>query len=191
MPTRAPTPGPGRRTARDHGVELVTRLPLFLSSYLPLFVILTVRFDQPAWLWWTCLGLVVGGVFSAVAVLRAVRKGPTTTLEVEEVRDAGAEAGGYLASYVLPFVTVSAPSGRDVVGYGIFLVVLVLIYVRSDLLQVNPAVYVLLRRLVRVRSTAGEEVYIIVRDRPRKGMQLSVRTFAGIHVATKEVVAGG
>jgi fructose-1,6-bisphosphatase/sedoheptulose 1,7-bisphosphatase-like protein len=68
------------------------------------------------------------------------------------------------------------------IGYGIFLLVLVVIYVRSELLQVNPVVYLLLHRIVKVTATSGEDVYVIVRERPRVGQVLSVRSFAGIRV---------
>jgi len=141
MNAGVPASGPGRRTGRDEAAELVTRLPLFLSSYLPLFVILAIRFDQPEWLWRVCAGLVAAGLLSVAAVLWAVRQGPVTSVRVDSVRDAGAEAGGYLATYVLPFVVVAMPSARDMVGFAIFLFVLAIIYVRSDPLQVNPAIY--------------------------------------------------
>lgn len=177
--------GPGRRTVRDEVAELVTRIPLFLSSYLPLFVIFAVRFDRPEWLAWICAGFVVAGLLAVAAVLWALRRVPTTTVRIDSVRDAGAEAGGYLATYVLPFVLVTTPSVRDMLGFGIFMLILAVVYVRSDLIQVNPAIYLLLRRVVRVRTESEEQVFVIVRQRPRSGQVLPVRTFAGIRVATE------
>jgi hypothetical protein len=67
---------------------------------------------------------------------------------------------GYLAAYLLPFLTVPEPSATDLVTYAIFVFVAGLIYVRSGLMQINPTVYLLNRRVLRattpVRGTTKE-----------------------------------
>jgi hypothetical protein len=133
-----PAQGPGRRVLRDELAEVLTRLPLFFTSYLPLFLILAVRFEDPRWLRIVCVGLAVTGLIFLLTFVLAVRRTPTARLRVESAREAGAEAGGYVASYVLPFVKVNTPTARDMIGYGIFMLVVLLVYVRSDLVQVIP-----------------------------------------------------
>jgi hypothetical protein len=177
--------GPGPRSLRDEAAEIITRLPLFLSSYAPLFVIFAVRFDQPEWVRLVCIGLAVLGFVAVGAIVRAVRALPSGRVKVGSVKDAGAEAGGYLATYVLPFVSVSSPSNLDMIGYGIFMLVLALIYVRSELVQINPIVYLLLMRVVKVKTTTGEDVYVIARGRPRSGDELALRSFAGVSIVTR------
>jgi hypothetical protein len=56
------------------------------------------------------------------AVVR-FRQVTSSTWTVRTVEDRGGEVAGYLATYLLPFVTVSEPDVRDVVGYALFLVV--------------------------------------------------------------------
>lgn len=183
---RQPAQGPGARVLRDEVAEALTRLPLFLTAYAPLFFILAVRFDEPAWLQLVCVGLTVIGALFLVTFVLAVRKTPTARLHVESAREVGAEAGGYLASYILPFVTVSAPSVRDLIGYGVFLFVTMLIYVRSDLVQVNPAVYLVLRRVVRIRTDHGDVVLVVCRQKPRPGSTLRVASLAGIRLEVRD-----
>lgn len=48
-------------------------------------------------------------------------------ITIHSYEDAGGEVSGYLASYLLPFVTVPSPSIRDLLGYSIFLVVALII----------------------------------------------------------------
>uniref|UniRef100_UPI0024585C5F hypothetical protein n=1 Tax=Nocardia cyriacigeorgica TaxID=135487 RepID=UPI0024585C5F len=42
------------------------------------------------------------------------------------------------------FLTVETPGGLDALAYGLFLLVLLIVYVRTDLIQVNPMIYLLL-----------------------------------------------
>lgn len=180
-----PTQGPGRRTLRDELAEMLTRLPLFVTAYTPLFLILAVRFDNSRWLRIVCVGLTVIGLALLLTFVLAVKRTPTARFQVESAKETGAEAGGYLAAYVLPFVTVSAPTARDVIGYGIFMIVALLVYVRSDLVQVNPTFCLALRRIVRVRTDQGDVVLVVCRQIPRSGENLRVASLAGIRLEAK------
>lgn len=177
-----PRPGPPSFTLRGEIIATVTRLPLFLSSYVPFFVIAAIRFDK-----WTvrgiCVGLAVLGVVALLIFWRRLSTASHHTTTVSNVREVGAEAGGYLASYVLPFVTVSQPTTPDMIGYGVFLAVLAVVYVRSDLIQVNPMFMLLLFRVVRVKLAAnGGDTYLITRGVPRDGDDIDFARYSGIQV---------
>ena len=81
----------------------------------------------------------------------------------------------YLATYLLPFVTLSEPSDRDVVSYLLFLLVAALIYVQSDLLQINPVLYLFRRRVVKVTTKAGWQAYLVTPRRRSAGRPSSLR----------------
>jgi hypothetical protein len=95
--------------------------------------------------------------------------------------DAGAEVSGYLAAYLLPFLTVAEPDSIDLITYAIFVVVAGLIYVRSGLMQINPTVYLLNRRVVRattpVKGTT-KEVFVISRRDLRIAETLQAERFS-------------
>jgi hypothetical protein len=165
---------------------MLTRLPLFFISYIPLFLILAVRFEDPGLLRAVSVGLTALGLVFLLMFVLATRRTPTARLRVESVREAGAEAGGYLASYILPFVTVSTPTARDMIGYGIFILVALLVYVRSDLVQINPTFYLMLRRVVRIRTDHGDVLFVVCRQIPRSGQSLRVTSLAGIRLEVKD-----
>lgn len=89
--------------------------------------------------------------------------------KIEKVQDLGPEAAGYLAAYLLPFVTVTQPSGKDLVAYGLFMAVVALIYTRSDLIQVNPSLYIIGRVATRIRTHDGLWFVLISKSRPCSG----------------------
>jgi len=92
------------------------------------------------------------------------------------VSDAGSEVAGYLATYLLPFLTVAEPNTRDVIAYILFLLVTGLIYVRSEMTQINPTLYLLSRRVVRVTTTAGWSGYVITRTHPEPNQPIKTVT---------------
>jgi hypothetical protein len=152
----------------------------FLSSYSPLWVMLGLRFD-PCWL---RAGLVALGFACAAGVafllVRGAKERPTnTTLTI--TGDAGADVSGYLAAYLLPFVTVSDPTALDALAYAIFILVAGLVYVRSGLMQINPTVYLMNRRVFRATIPVNDttkEVFVISRRDLRVASTLNAERFS-------------
>jgi hypothetical protein len=148
---------------------------LFLSSYAPLFGLLAIRFQQ-RWLWISCTVLAALGVGSLALLLRLDARSSPGPHVLASVRDAGAEAASYLATYLLPFLTVAAPTARDVVAYAGFLLVAAAIYLRSAVVQVNPLLYLLGYRVLSVTDDHGLHAYIITRQLiPAGGRVLATR----------------
>lgn len=176
-------------TFRSEITIAAARLRLFVSSYAPAFVIFAVRFNGFALR--LCCGAValIGVADSATILRRAVRKTLPYEIAISSVEDVGGEVSGYLASYLLPFVTVSSPSPRDLVGYGIFLVVAAIVYVRSDLVRVNPTLYLFGYRVLSVTFGERGQQYLITRRTPRPATPVSVVDVAGVLLATGGDVA--
>lgn len=152
----------------------------FLSSYAPLWVMLGLRF-HPSWL---RIGLIAFGLacaaYVAFVLTRSSDERPSnTTLTI--TGDAGADVSGYLAAYLLPFLTVADPSATDLVAYAIFVVVAGLIYVRSELMQINPSVYLLNRKVLRATTPVREttkDVFVISRRNLRVATTLNAERFS-------------
>ncbi|OKH80012.1 hypothetical protein EB75_21720 [Mycobacterium sp. ST-F2] len=145
--------------------EHFRRLRLFLGSFALLFVLFAVRFET-VWLQFACAALAVIGFADMVWIGFVVtRRTSADPIRVASVVDKGPEISGYLATYLLPFVTVAEPKIRDICAYVIFLVVLAVVYIRSEMTQINPTLYLLGRRVVHVRTDGGWDGHIIVRSR--------------------------
>src|SRR5437660_70608 len=88
---------------------LIVRIRLFASSYAPLLLIFAIRFGDPA-LRIACAGLALAGLVNLVLLLWEARQVTADPHRIVRVADRGAEVAGYLATYLLPFVTVPEPS---------------------------------------------------------------------------------
>jgi hypothetical protein len=147
---------------------LLVRLRLFISSYAPLFAILAVRFRDPR-LEVACAVVAAVAVASLLLLLRAARRIQPDPHRIDRVADRGAEVAGYLATYLLPFVTVTEPSSRDIAGYVFFLVVVGIVYVQSDMVQINPLLYLLGYQVSAVTTSDGWSGVLVSRGQPRPG----------------------
>jgi hypothetical protein len=172
--------GPPLWQAEDIGT-LFTRFMLFLSSYAPLFLILAIRF-QGSVLKEVCGGLSGLGVLYLVVVLLYGRAAQQAHLfQADTVSDASGEVAGYLATYILPFVTIASPSAADIAGYCILAVVVAAIFVRSGLAAINPTLYLIGLRVVVIEGN-GERHHLISRRVPRPGAAVNAVKVAGILV---------
>jgi hypothetical protein len=137
---------------------------LFLGSYALLFLLLAIRF-QPPWLWIPCLAVaIIGLADTAWIVFVASGRTEPEPIRIKAVRDTGPEISGYLATYLLPFLTVSSPTARDLMAYAAFLFVAGLLYLKSEMAQINPALYLLGRRVLHISTDSGWDGYVVVRS---------------------------
>jgi peptidoglycan/LPS O-acetylase OafA/YrhL len=148
--------------------RLLVRIRLFISSYVPLFVILAIRFRDLE-LEVACILAAALGATSLVLLLWKARRIQPDPHRIETVADRGAEVAGYLATYLLPFVTVTEPSARDIAAYVAFLAVVGIVYVQSDMVQINPLLYLFGYRVSAVTTGDGWSGVLISRSQPRRG----------------------
>jgi hypothetical protein len=169
----------------DDSTALLVRALLFVSSYAPLFVILAIRF-QGEILRGLCAGLAAIGFGYLAVVLGAVsRHAQQRAYPVVAVEDASGQAAGYLATYILPFVTAPSPSAADLAGYCILGLVALVIFMRSGLAQINPTLYVLGWRVAAIRTgTTG--YYLVCRRLPRPSAEINAVRVAGLLVREEQ-----
>jgi hypothetical protein len=108
---------------------------LFLSSYLPLFLLIGIRsISESTLIAIVCGVLVLAGALGTVLFLGTARRKSRGRYELLDVE----KRDGDVATYLLPFVTVFSGHWRDVLSLAAFIAFLGVIYVRSRLIYVNP-----------------------------------------------------
>ena len=137
---------------------------LALSAYALLFALLAVRIET-AWVRATCIALAAIGILGLLAVVKLAGRSEPTLHTVRSVEGPGAEASGHLAGYLLPFVIDPKPTLVDLVLYGIFLFVAIIVTMRTGAIQVNPLLYLFGRRVVQVTDDQGYSFQLVSRGR--------------------------
>jgi hypothetical protein len=126
-------------------------------------------------------GLCVAGIEIALVILLNARQTSQLYWRISDPRDQGGAVAGYLATYLLPLLSFDAHGWNSVVAYGIYLLVLYVIFVRSEnLVLVNPTLYVLGLRIfdVQLEPPGGvarqRRVLLLSRDAITKPTDVSV-----------------
>src|SRR4051794_4238835 len=96
------------------------KLRLLAAAYAPLFLLLAIRVSSPA-IRLTSAILSLFGVVTLALMIHARRHLADQPYELATVTDEGQQVAAYLATYLLPFLTVSDPSPPDLVAYVGFL----------------------------------------------------------------------
>src|ERR1700761_6027343 len=95
---------------------------LFLSSYLPLFVLVGVRSaGQSDAVAITCGGLALLGALGTALFLSTARRKPKGRYRLLDVQKRDGDVAAYAATYLLPFVTVFGGHWRDVLSLAAFI----------------------------------------------------------------------
>jgi hypothetical protein len=103
--------------------------------------------------------LCVAAVGITVIILLNARQVSELHWRVTDPRDQGGAVAGYLATYLLPLLSLDAHGWNIVIAYGIYLLTVYVIFVRSEnLVLVNPTLYLLRFRIFDVQLDPSDGI---------------------------------
>jgi hypothetical protein len=159
-----PKSEPGQPTRDKTIARKIIGTRLFFTSYTPLWAIFAIRSQDTDgqvvfWL------LTAWGLLDTFRIIEGGLRRSARHVKFESVSDRSGQVSGYLASYLLPFVS-GPPSGLSAwLGYFVYFLVAWAVFIPSDLGLVNPTLYVLGWRLVE-GTRNGKRVLIVCQDPP-------------------------
>lgn len=149
------------------GTASARLLRLFIIAYAPLATILAIQQSTVIWpardavAFWIFALLAVVGLVDAYRLPRgALRKGHQRT-RIDDVTDQGGQIAAYFSTYLLPFLGFDLDGWRGALSLSIYFIVLLAVFLRSDLALVNPSLY-LTGWHVTSGSRKGKRVLILV-----------------------------
>lgn len=189
-------PSPARTYPLTAGV---LRGRLFLSSYAPFFAILAARTapgigdrDQPLWPFLVSLAFTAVGFGDGWWLIRAATRRSAIRVIPLHVEEQGAAVAGYMPTYLLPFIGLAPNTVGAWIGYGIYIVVIFVVFLGSDFALVNPTLYVLGYRVARVTRellpihaggpTQEQQVLVVAKHLPRPGQAINLTQLSGCWV---------
>jgi hypothetical protein len=118
-------------------MRLWVKVGLFLSSYLPLFLILTIKnwFNRDM-----LFIFIVATAYSLVwiVIITLAKIGTAESYKVLKAEDKTKESLNYLVPYIISFIGFDLSKWQDWSALVILLSILFVVYLNSDLLYINP-----------------------------------------------------
>ena len=139
---------------------------LFLSSYIPLWFILTL-FHWYDWGWWRLAPIAaLSGGWIGLAILRHwVKTGSQEEIAVDYAERQDSDSVAYIVTYIFPFLTLVIGTALEAVGILALFLTVMAVYVSSDMLYVNPVLAAFGRHAHSVHTKGGVELVLISRRR--------------------------
>ncbi len=162
------------------------RTRLFLISYAPLAAILAVTHSERLWPpqdhlpFWIAALIAGWGLADAYRLPRGLQAKSNRSVTLSDIHDEGAAVAAYIATYLLPFLGFEITEWRDGVAVGLYVLVLFVVFLQTDLGLVNPTLYLAgwkvlsgtwaARRVLillprRCSITDGTEINVVSMDR--------------------------
>lgn len=120
------------------------RTILFLSGYVPLFLIFTIqyypRYGRRALI---PFGIGVAAAIGLAIWLRWVKTSSPRPLVVQTVQRKDAEVIAYIFAYVFPFLGLNVEDPASTLGLAVFFIVLMILNVSSNMIHINPALNII------------------------------------------------
>lgn len=156
------------------------KIGLFLSAYLPFFLILAIK----NWFNWYVLGILLFAIiYSCVwfLVIRNIKKETAEPYKIADMYDKTKDTLTYLIPYVIAFLGFDLTSWQDFTALLILLIIVFAVYMNSDLLYFNPLLSMFGYRIYQIkvekRSYIGEkylQIMVISSDKMKIGDQIRV-----------------
>lgn len=153
---------------------MVPKISLFLSSYIPLFVVFGITQCQSIGAWaWTPCGFSVSALLMVIAWMRFSRSKAKETMQVMKAKSKDSEVIAYLFSYVLPMAGLkwSDPGGKA--SLIVFFIMISVLYINSNLLYINPTLNCFGYHVLDIElSTSNDIILITKKNRISHGSSL-------------------
>jgi hypothetical protein len=147
-------------------VTAFARFVLFISSYVPLFgVFALLNSFGNGWPTGFCIGLAALGLVVLPTTLLRARKLAPQPLKADTAQVRDGDALAYIATYIVPFAATTATTARERGALGLFVLLIAVIYVRSELFYINPLLALVGYRLFEVATPAGASVVLLTHRR--------------------------
>jgi hypothetical protein len=155
--------------------SVLIRFLLFVSSYFPLaLVFFFLLFQQHFRIAATILVSGLIGLTGMAVYLYSVKRLAPFTVRVEQIQRRDGEAMSYIVTYVIPFLAVPFSVWQEGIALSIFFAVLAILYIHSNMIQINPMLNLIGYHLYEITLEDGSVQTLLTRRRVRRSERIQV-----------------
>lgn len=148
------------------GLKYYTKLLLFICSYLPLFVILTINYwSTSLYINLICISLLSLSLLSwflLIYLLKDINNVCGNCYKVVEISNESEVSLNYLFTYIIPFLSMQYDSWKNLCSIGILIFITLVMYINSNLLYMNPMLNLSHYSILKVVLTRNDNRYSFI-----------------------------
>jgi hypothetical protein len=147
-------------------LSIFAKACLFLSSYIPLWAIL-ILFHWGDWGWWLLAPFLAlaGGCLGLLILWHWVVTGSQEEVSTAYAMRQDSDSVAYIVTYIFPFLTLVIGSALQALGVFALFLTIMLVYVSSDMLYVNPVLAALGWHAHAIHTKGGTELILLTKRR--------------------------
>ncbi len=152
-----------------------TRFLLFVSSYFPMaFMFFWVLVFKHRWAAIIILSFAVFGLIVLKVWLKIANELAPTSVEVTQIQRKDADTVSYIATYVLPFLTIPFSDLQQTLILTTFFFMVGILYMNSNMIHINPMLNLTGYHIYEMILSDGRTCSIISKNTVKRGAELSV-----------------
>ena len=150
-------------------VRIWVKICLFLVSYFPLFIIMSILNYDNYIILYSTIGFSIVGFSGLIITISTYHKISGEYKNPIEIKSEGKINFQYFLAYIIPFIAIDIDSNRQLLAYSILFIFIGILYVKTNLIYVNPTLTILGYNLFKFR-TKEEDAMLITRNKYEKAL---------------------
>lgn len=144
-----------------------TKTILFLSSYTFLFLIFILKNLTNQYLIYTLVGIIlISNVILFISIKRC-RALADEFVKIKSVENINSVNSAYLITYIIPFLAIDFTNIIDLSSLALLFVVFAFLYIKSDMIYVNPTLNFIGYNLVEIRTDKDDKLILITKEKSK------------------------
>lgn len=144
---------------------------LFLSSYTFLFLIFIIKNMTNQYLLYALIGIILLSNAVLFISINRCKSLADEFIKIKSVENINSINSAYLVTYIIPFLTIDFTNLIDVSSLAILFVVFAFLYIKSDMIYVNPTLNFIGYNLVEIRTTKEDKLILITKERDKNKLE--------------------
>ena len=146
---------------------------LFLSSYIPLFIVLALKNYNHSYFITTMIITILVSISFLFYIIYKSSKMNGEYYEIKSIEDKSNQFLEYIIAYIFPFLGFNLECIVDIISLAIIFLMIGALYIRSDMIYMNPILNFMNYNLYKVKCD-DKELMIITKKEIREGEKIRI-----------------
>ncbi|MDP3918781.1 MAG: hypothetical protein Q8Q35_02660 [Nanoarchaeota archaeon] len=144
---------------------------LFLSSYTFLFLIFILKNLNNQTLVYSLVGIILLSNIMLFISIKRCKSLADEFVKIKSVENINSVNSAYLVTYIIPFLAIDFTNITDLASLLLLFAVFAFLYVKSDMIYVNPTLNFIGYNLIEIKTTKDDKLILITKEKTKETLE--------------------